>query len=295
MAGHYASPLWHFQVVVTARLFVCLSTSHFLLHSDLVLGTASPVPGIGQGHHTHPLKPQYSPGHQDFPLRSPDKGFQGLATMCRRAGPGAVAPPPVCGANRGRGHGRTRSSTPSALACLGQPLRGAWGPEEGRSSRQPPPLSDWGTRPGGPRTFPTHGGVLWMMPMKFLVLLVALLLWPSSLPAYRSEWLARGGCPSSDTCVGTSRGSRARLRLSSSFSGSYMPPKPHSPGARPQVPSCVPVVVRSTCARSGSDPAFGSQAWLGWARLGTWDCASDRAETTLVHLASFTGESLQVW
>lgn len=60
-------------------------------------------------------------------------------------------------------------------------------------------------RGGGAGTFPSHGGVLRMLPMKSVVLLVALLLWPSSAPAYPSEWPARGGSDPGDSTGGPSR------------------------------------------------------------------------------------------
>lgn len=48
------------------------------------------------------------------------------------------------------------------------------------------------------------------------------------------------------------------------------------------------------CTRSGSDPDFGSQAYWGEPDWAPGTACKDRAETTLVHLALLTRESLQV-
>lgn len=97
------------------------------------------------------------------------------------AGRGVVTLPLVLGPGRGRGSAALTPHPPAlaALACWGSRCRAP-------TALRPPflalkYLACW------PRTFQSPVRVLRTMPVRSLVLLVVLLLWPSFLPAYPSE------------------------------------------------------------------------------------------------------------
>lgn len=135
-----------------------------------------------------PSQLQKSPGRQD--TRSQARGAE-LRTPSEHAHRGAVErrrPASCTPLQEGRASAaRAPLPHPSLRLRGGDNRCRAPTALRGDGSRRHPLFSALRYPALWPRTFPSHGGVLRTMSMKFLVLLVALLLWPSSVPADPSE------------------------------------------------------------------------------------------------------------